>query len=584
MILIDFFMAFYVVFIVPQIIFYYNFNFKYSLVVSYGIILSFSFIWILFLLVFYFKIPDIYLYLIFVVVFIYSFSYLLNQSDNNKNRYIMWLLSLIILIPLFTLLGTGFIDWDAVVSWNRWAIEISENRYMPSGSAYPVLLPAVWSLFYKIQANRDIWWTAQITLFVLPLFIVSILLTLYNESKNKTYLLILLLTYPYLIWNDTVNGYVDVPVMLFGLLSLILLYSAEQKKDNEEFDLYIYAALLIAGIATITKQAGLVFLLFGILYVMLNFQFVKSKRKLFLVIILSISYFTSFLLVFYKTSTSSTGNLSYLENLSYTRAFENKSFEEIYIYLGNNFFNFPDGLLIYGVVFTIIGLMLFVLKDTRMYRSVGFLSMIFFLLGLYLWIKYFSYDYRNSLWVKSFIIMTIAININIFLSKYIYKFLPAINFSDKIVSFKQKNYLLILFCILIVLIHLGDAFAYKIQEKSQKKIGDVKTAKQIASFLNNKPECLRVFTSRQKVKYNYYVRDVKGNISAAGWSTNQMIAHFEHDCEEGRYFAFGWWNTQTKGWKKIKELEEKGLIKKINNNWIYFIPRNYLKKETENVK
>jgi hypothetical protein len=582
MILFNSFIAFYVIFITPQIIFYYKFKYRYSLVISYGLILSFTIIWGLFLINYYLKIPNIYLYILFVISFIYSLVYLFSQIDNDKSRYIIWLLSISVLLPLFTLLGDGFTDWDAVVSWNRWAIEISENRYAPSGSAYPVLIPSALSIFYKIQGSVDIWWTAKILLFILPLFMVAILFSLYNESKNKTYLLILILIYPYLIWNDTVNGYVDMPVMLFGLLSLILLYASEQNKDNENFDLYIYASLLIAGIAAITKQAGLVFLIFNIVYIFLNYKYLKSKIKILAITVFSISYFMSFLTIFYKTSKNTTSNLDYLENLSYIRAFKNKTFEEIYLYLVNNFFNFPNGLLLFGIILSTIGIFLFILKDTRKYNSVSFLSIVFFFIGTYLWVKYFSYDYRNSLWVKSFIIMTIAININILFVKYFNRFLPKINILNLNITFKQKHYILIVAIILIVLVNLGNSFAYKIQEKSQKKIGDVKTAKQISKLLMNKSECLRVYTSRQKLRYNYYANNVKSRISSAGWNTSQLIGFFDHDCVEGRYFSFGWWNTQTNGWKKVKELEKNGQIQKVNDNWIYFVPPNYNKKDALN--
>ena len=69
----------------------------------------------------------------------------------------------------------------------------------------------------------------------------------------------------------------------------------------------------------------------------------------------------------------------------------------------------------------LFGLLSFVVKDLRKYKSVSFLSVVFFFIGTIVWIKYFSYDPRNSYWVKSFFIIFVSINISYLFTKYIQK-------------------------------------------------------------------------------------------------------------------------------------------------------------------
>ncbi len=293
MILLNFFIGFFAIFIAPQIFIYYKYtDIRYSLVLVYGLIASFSIGWILFLIIFYFKLPHIYIYLVALLVFISSLIYMYrNTTINDKHNYLIWLITIIVMMPLLFHIGDGFTTHDSVVSWNRWASELFNNEYNPMGAAYPILLPSLWALIYKIQGTSEIWWTAQITIFVIPIIIFATLLTLYRENKNKSFIFMAMFLYPYLIWTNTVSGNMDMPVMLLGTLSIVMLYAAEINKDKVEFEYYIYAALLLAGIASITKQAGFVFLLFGFVYILLNIRLFKNKKQLFVISIISLLYF-----------------------------------------------------------------------------------------------------------------------------------------------------------------------------------------------------------------------------------------------------------------------------------------------------
>ena len=293
---------------------------------------------------FYFNGHTKFVHLLSIFITVISLVYLLKKSNSNYNYHIgiIWTLTLVVMFPLLLHIGEGFNSWDAVVSWNRWATELYNNEYHPMGAAYPILLPSLWSLIYKIQGTDQIWWTAQITIFTIPISITAILLTLYYEYKDKAFLFMLILLYPYAIWSNTVNGYMDMPVMLMGMLSLILIYAAELNKKEKEFEYYIYAALLIAGIASIIKQAGFAFVVFDTIYIILNINQFQNKKKIFLFISLSFLYFLSFLLFFYHYSDSAIGNLNTLQKLSFHRAFEGKELGKIITQLWDKFFFLPS--------------------------------------------------------------------------------------------------------------------------------------------------------------------------------------------------------------------------------------------------
>ena len=101
MILLNFFIGFFAIFIAPQIFIYYKYkDIKYSLVLIYGLIASFSISWILFLIIFYFKLPNIFIYAISILLSLSSFIYMYkkerkNVADNDNRHYLIWIFTTI---------------------------------------------------------------------------------------------------------------------------------------------------------------------------------------------------------------------------------------------------------------------------------------------------------------------------------------------------------------------------------------------------------------------------------------------------------------------------------------------------------
>ena len=566
------------IFISPQIFLYYKYkNFSNSLRIIYGLIISFTVVWIVFNISFYLNLPDILIRAIAIIIMVSSFAYMFySRGDENNRSYVyLWIIAVILMLPLLNKIGVGFCSLDSASSWNRWAIELYHNIYKPIDAAYPVLMPSLWSVIYKIQGNNDIWWTAQITLFLLPLFLMAILLNLYLETKNKTYIWIAIIAYPYFMSPQTINGDMDMPVMLFGLLSLVSLYAAENHKGKKEYELYVYASLFVSGIASIVKQSGIAFIAFDIVYIALNIKYFEDKKKLYSIVLLSFLYFASFLILYFSYNYAGVaGNIKHLENLSH-RGIGSDPIDYI-IKLLRIYFMVPPILPVFAHYFSFfgikgitpvlipIGYILFAYRGLRKYSSVSFLSAVFFALGFLVWAKYFSYDFRNSLWIRAFFILFLSVNLSYFFNKWYPKPIYVKLFIALAAAFALAH-----------AVKLKDNFTYDLQKKGQINVClKPDLAKYAASLLNNKKTCCKIYTNELALPYNYYVKEYqkRGQFQAMGRDYRfQDFKYLEHNCSEGSYIIFRPPSKVMGEWWKVEKLEKNKYIKKVKP-FVYFVP------------
>jgi len=571
MILFNFFIGLFAIFIAPQIFLHYKYkNFDYSLRIISGFILSFSSIWILTLLSYYFNIPNKVLNILAISILLSSLIYLYKYSKSIKSEYyIIWIISFILILPLFQYAGTIFNTWDAVVSWHRWALELYNNEYHPINAAYPVLIPALWSILYKIQGSQEIWWTAKIALYTLPFFSLLIPLSLYQEYKNRTFLFIAILMYPYLLWNETLSGYVDIPVMLIGMLSLTTTYAAEINKKNHKFNYYIYASLFLAGIASITKQAGLAFIVFDYLYILINLKYFNNKKHLGVISIGILLYFISYLSIYYLNATYGvTGNIEWLKTISKSR-FEDKQL------LWDTFFSYPPNIPFFNTLLTFIhskpitpylmffSLFLFILKDNRKLTSMNILSTLFLIVGFFAWSKYFSYDARNSYWVKTFLIMLIAININHFF----------LWLQTKKISTIVLLYPLFLLSFLYFY-SIKDEVAFSKQKKYQSKLATELSNDMILNLFNNKKPCLKLYTNYYFLLYDWDMKPILDKIIANEYNQKFIRQSVENNCSDGAYIIFRGSTPTYPIWRKQirKLIKDKKILSVNESRYLFYVP------------
>jgi len=394
---------------------------KLSLVISGSLVVSLFISWILFLISYYLKIPGIGLFFVFLsLVMLSQFWKRYNNGELNEDKIfqVNYYLFLVLGIAFYTLIlfldylqthyTISFIDWDAVVSWNRWAIELSNNRYRPLDAAYPILFPAIWSLIYKIQLDINFWLVTKASLIFLPLSIFAYTIALSIERRQ---LFPILASLFFLIIfqskNHMVNGYMDMPVSELGFLSCILFWDflTKSESEKEEFRYYpLYFSLLAAALASITKQPGSIFLL---LILCMTFYFNKSwekdKKHVYFLCLFSILPILSFILFFIDHSVADqlVGNYNKLSQLTIGRSKGN-----ILLHAWNSILNFIGMYYLITILFLSILAFFFSNKEIKKFL---FACLIAFVVSSIIWIHSFSYDIRNYYFAISILIVLATI-------------------------------------------------------------------------------------------------------------------------------------------------------------------------------
>jgi hypothetical protein len=128
------------------------------------------------------------------------------NGDSSSLYYLLDVLFLLLsiknIIWAFNLfihnLGTVFSSWDAVVSWNQWAIAWAASQVPMYTRFYPQLIPANWSITYVLLGTTEIQFFAKS---IMPLFALLMLLGLFNlslQTRNYYFLISIVLLGPLL--------------------------------------------------------------------------------------------------------------------------------------------------------------------------------------------------------------------------------------------------------------------------------------------------------------------------------------------------------------------------------------------------
>ncbi len=164
-------------------------------------------------------------------------------------------------------LGSVFNSWDAVLSWNRWALAWSQNQF-PSGTwQYPQLLPLNWSMIYVITGSSMQLFSKAI----MPLFSLFILLMIFDLGLDAAragsglpalgFFLAVVITRLMLkkfLGDYITEGYADIPVAFAGFVPIYTLLKARQLEDASQRVKAAQLGMLLAGGAAVAKAAGVV--------------------------------------------------------------------------------------------------------------------------------------------------------------------------------------------------------------------------------------------------------------------------------------------------------------------------------------
>jgi len=585
MILLKFYLAIFSIFIAPQIFIYYKYNkLPYSLTLLWGMILSFTSVWVLTLLSYAFNLPDTIFFIIAIVVSISSIIYLIKkfQVRENNNYIVLWLIVFTLLAPIYKYMGEIYPLWDALVSWHRWGLNLYNNIYDPIDAAYPVLVPSLISMVYKIEGTSDIWWSSKLILYIFPILSLITPLVLYKESKNIIFILMAIFIYPYTLMEDSISGYVDIPVMLMGMVSLYALMAAEiNKKDSHLFHNYLYVSILLAGISSITKQAGLIFVVFEIVYILLNLKYIEHKRKVFFVVLAMFLYFISFMILYkLNAHVGATGNLKYLMQLAkkyfndpeslYFRFFTVPDNIEFFSPI-NNFLHKPLIVPIIFIFSLFIYIIELILHKVNRYKALATISLIFTIVSFLFWARVASYAIRDGIFVKSFLILFISISLYYFftyLKRYKFLRLATIIFAIVFIGY--------------IFSLISNKYAYKKQYSQQSQLGGEKLAKFLIKEFNNK-KCLKLYTSNYSIQFNSFMQKYRNRIISDDFIGNQnfLIKAVNNSCKEGNYILARQMDKFKDSWSWFDKLAKKKKIVNVNGFDLLFKvnPNTHINKD-----
>ena len=163
-------------------------------------------------------------------------------------------------------LGSVFNSYDTVAIWNRWAIDWANNLLPRSTWRYPQLLPTNWSIIYVLMGDTSIQFFAKAIMPLFSFFILLMIVDLGFAKKNTGFFIGAAITYLALkkfLGPFVIEGLADLPTAFLAFSAIYFLFISQVDKQSNENKIG-YAILIVLGAAgsAVTKQAGLLFLLF----------------------------------------------------------------------------------------------------------------------------------------------------------------------------------------------------------------------------------------------------------------------------------------------------------------------------------
>jgi len=418
---------------------------------SISLFLNYFFVFILSTLAVYKNYSFFYILFIEISYLIYLF---IKNSLNRERRYltlsfkkinlsfysqfllfisIMFLLYFIYLfLKNFFNLGSVFIGGDAIVSWNRWAVDWALNLKPIFTIGYAQLIPANWSISYVLINNTYIPFFAKS---IMPIFSISILLgflNLFLKNKKNVFLVSLIIfAIITLTYNNhfIADGHVDIASSFFGFLSLYIILDI--KNLNNSFKKIIILFIICCS-AFLVKLSGSFILIATIIwfiwFLFKNRLEIKNKKTVYLILIIISMIFFS--LLSYSIIRGNESNLNYLTNTfhggrNYFQRFLN----------GFNYFTNGPYLFFLLVIFTFFSF----------YKNSKYWIITITLVFPYIiiWGFFFSYDERNLTFVYPLLSISASAGIVFIVGKFIsklFKFQKNTEKNEKIL----KIYLIVL--------------------------------------------------------------------------------------------------------------------------------------------
>jgi hypothetical protein len=166
----------------------------------------------------------------------------------------------------FNYLGSIFTAWDAINSWNKWALTWANGHVPLYTQSYPQLIPAHWSLTYIFIGSSKVQFFAKALMLCFTFLILLLFMDLGIQTSKGGFLAGCVITYLLLkkfLLPQLTNGYVDIAVAFFASLTIYSLVKLLNTPDENQRPVLLVLSAVFAGGAAMVKQTGVyVFLVY----------------------------------------------------------------------------------------------------------------------------------------------------------------------------------------------------------------------------------------------------------------------------------------------------------------------------------
>lgn len=187
----------------------------------------------------------------------------------------------------YTNIDSVFTQWDAIVSWNRWATEWFSGTFPTHTKRYAQLIPTNFAVSYAFIRSTQIQFFAKSYMPLFNLFILLLMFELGVETKNVGYFAGVVATRYIMkkfLGNYISSGYVDVALAFFAFITVYTLLKAKNNSSPKQRLNYLGLGGIFAAGAALTKQNGiLIFVIYPIIayaIILHNSDILSRKEKL----------------------------------------------------------------------------------------------------------------------------------------------------------------------------------------------------------------------------------------------------------------------------------------------------------------
>lgn len=390
-----------------------KFSFSQFIGGSFGLSIVFNYVLVSALVLFGFYTQTSLIFLVFIeLVFIFMLfrkvrlSDIISYPNNNEGKeddgqkyisrdFYLWGKILLVILIIYALMRFFemqiFDGCDAVVSWNKWAIDWANGTFVVRSRGYSQLMPSIWSITYVMMGGGE---SVKLQFFALNVFhaflfaATFMLYALYEKDKKLAIIVGFLFVMADISNRHSffLDGSADMAVACMCFMSIVwlLLASRNDVTSEDSFRYLILSSIFAAG-GAVTKQAGL-FWIIGFLGTVFYYQRkgffpsgINSKKLWILMIVIIVFvvipwYVYSEYLVSLGKNYTETGYL--IDSIHQGRTYLER--------IARAFKDWPNIVLLMIIASP-------ALFNDR-YRPICFFGIIY----IFVWAMLFSYDRRNS--------------------------------------------------------------------------------------------------------------------------------------------------------------------------------------------